>query len=137
MSLRRHRLMVEVNRAYEAGDEERLNTILREWQRSPESVKDEGVGAELIRIIRKIAQAEERIAAIDAEIHEMEDSELSQLKDKVETAEDEGRNLLSEMAEELDEEITNAKAEGYTVLVKLIRKLGAEEGSIRGSHYEQ
>jgi hypothetical protein len=129
---RRHQLMVEVNRAYETGDEERLQILLYDWNRSPESIKDEGVGAELIRLIRQIAQAEERIVAIDAEIAELEASELAEMKARVEQAENEGRDLLAEIAEELDEEITNAKAEGYIVLLRLIRKL--DTGT---SHYQR
>lgn len=120
---RRHQLMIEVNRAYEIGDEERLQAILRDWQRSPESINDESLGGELIRIIRQIAQAEERIAAIEVEILELQSSELAELKAKTERAEDEGHDLFAKMAAELDEEITIAKAEGYDVLVKLIGKL--------------
>lgn len=125
---RRHQLMIEVNRAYEIGDEERLRAILRDWQRSPESIKDESLGAELIRIIRQIAQAEERIAAIEMEIAELQASELAELKARTERAENEGRDLLAKMAEELDEEITKAKVEGYDVLAKLIGKLDTKAG---------
>ena len=57
---RRHKLMAEANRAYEEGDEARLQAILREWELSPESVKGDGAGAELVRVIRKIAQIEQR-----------------------------------------------------------------------------
>src|SRR3990172_7237695 len=53
---RRTRVMAEVNRAYEHGDETRLRAILREWETSPEAVSGEGPGAELVRTIRKIAQ---------------------------------------------------------------------------------
>lgn len=120
---RRHQLMVEVNRAYEAGDEARLQEILRDWQRSPESIKDEGVGAELIRIIRKIAQAKERIVVIQTEIEGLEESELAELKRKAEDAEDEDRDLLAEMAADLEEEIYKAKAEGFDVVVKLLKNL--------------
>ena len=34
---RRHALMIEANRAYAQGDEERLRTILQSWERSPEA----------------------------------------------------------------------------------------------------
>ena len=121
---RRHQVMIEINRAYETGDEDRLQAILRDWQRSPEAVKDEGIGAELIRLIRKIAQVDERLGAIDVEIEAMKVSELAQLRDKVEAAEEEGRDLLQEMADEIEEEIARAKMEGYDVLAKLFRKIG-------------
>jgi hypothetical protein len=123
---RRHQLMVEVNRAYEAGNDVRLQTILRDWQRSPESVKDEGVGAELIRLIRQIAQAEERIAAIDEEIAELQTSELAELKARVERAENAGHDLLAVMAADLDQQIISAKLKGYDMLVKLLRMLDAK-----------
>ncbi|MBS1806815.1 MAG: molecular chaperone DnaJ [Acidobacteria bacterium] len=120
---RRHQVMIEINRAYEAGDEDRLQALLRDWQRSPESIKDKGIGAELIRLIRKIAQVDERLDAIDVEIEAVQVSELAQLRDKVETAEDEGRDLLQEMADEIEEEIARAKIEGYDVFARLLRKL--------------
>jgi hypothetical protein len=49
---RRHELMTEANRASEMGDVARLEAILRDWESSPESVKGEGRGAELVRVIR-------------------------------------------------------------------------------------
>ncbi len=123
--------MVEVNRAYAAGDEERLQNILQEWQRRPESVKDEGIGAELIRVIRKIAQVEDRLAAIETEIEELMETELHQLFVRVREAEDEGRDLIEGMAEEIDVEITSAKAEGYKVLVELLMKMDGRFGRNR------
>ena len=125
---RRHQVMIEINRAYETGDEDRLQAILRDWQRSPESVKDEGIGAELIRLIRKIAQVDERLDAIDVEIEAVKVSELAQLRDRVEAAEEEGRDLLQEMADEIEAGIAQAKIEGYDVLARLLRKL---DGKLR------
>ena len=128
---RRNRIMAEVNRAYEAGDEERLQAILREWQSSPESVKDEGIGAELIRVIRQIAQAEERIATIDEAFDELQNSELQRLRDQIEEAELEDRDLLSEMAKEITAEIAEAKAEGFDVLAELISRLDSRRTAQR------
>jgi DnaJ-domain-containing protein 1 len=106
---RRQRLMAEANRAYEDGNEARLEAILRGWESSPEGVKGEGVGAELIRVIRKIAQVEERLEAIEREITKLKGSGLYQLKLKVEEAEGKGKDLLAEMAWELNNEIFFAK----------------------------
>ena len=105
---RRHKLMAEANRAYEDGDEARLQGILREWELSPESVKGDGPGAELVRVIRKIAQVEQRLQVIDAEIAKLKRSDLSQLISEVEKAEKEGHDLLAEMAARLDQQITDA-----------------------------
>jgi hypothetical protein len=45
--------MAEASRVYEEGDEDRLEAILREWEMSPESGKDDGFGAKLFRVIRR------------------------------------------------------------------------------------
>ena len=107
-SLRQH-LMAEVNQAYEDEDEEGLRAILNGWESRPESIKGEGVVAELIRAIRKIAQSQERLKAIQEEIEALEQTHLYQLKTKVVTAQQAGQDLLAEMASQLDEQITAAK----------------------------
>ncbi|MBM4307840.1 MAG: molecular chaperone DnaJ [Deltaproteobacteria bacterium] len=109
--VRRQRLMAVANQAYEEGDEARLEAILREWETSPESVKGEGVGAELVRVIRKITQVKERLNVIETEIDQLKGSDLYQLKMKVEEAEDEDRDLLDEMTMHLDEQIALARQE--------------------------
>ena len=107
--IRRQQLMADANRAYEEGDEAKLRAILAEWESSPESVKGEGTAAELVRVIRKIAQVENRLRVIETEIAHMEESDLYQLKTKVEAAENEGRDLLAEMASRVKEEIALAR----------------------------
>ena len=103
--LQRERLMAAANRAYEEGDEARLRAILEEYESSPDSVKGDGPGAELIRVIRKIAQAKKRLVEIDEEIEKIEKSERFELKAKVDEAATESRDLLQEMAEALDAQI--------------------------------
>jgi len=49
----RNKIMAEINDAYENGDEDKIRTILEEWEDSPERVKGEGMGSELIRAVRK------------------------------------------------------------------------------------
>lgn len=102
-------LMVQANVAYEKGDSEKLKAILVEWANSPESVKGDGIAAELVRVIRKIAQVEERLRKIYIEIAQLEKSELFQLKEKVEFAEKQGRDLLFEMALIIKKEIDLAR----------------------------
>lgn len=104
---RRQQLMTDANRAYEEGDEAKLRTILAEWKSSPESVEGEGTAVELVRVIRKIARIEKRLRVIESEIIQLEESDLYQLKTKVEAAENEGRDLLSEMTSRVEEEITS------------------------------
>ena len=106
---RRHELMTEANRAYEEGDAAGLEAILRDWESSPESVKGEGPGAELVRVIRKIAQVEDRLKGIDAEIARLEETDIYQLENQVDQAEEEGRDLLAEMAAGVDQQVAEAR----------------------------
>jgi hypothetical protein len=104
--LRRERLMAEANIAFENGDAQKLRQILQEWESSPESVKGEGIAAELIRIIRKIAQVKERLRAIESRVSALKHSDLFQLKERVEESKKVGVDLLECMAQDLDSRIT-------------------------------
>ena len=106
---RREKLMAEVNLAYENGDEAKLRSILADWESSPDTVEGKGVGAELIRVIRKIAQIQKRLTNIDAEIQQLSTSDLYQLKAKADEAEKQGRDLLEEMAAQVEQRIEAAK----------------------------
>jgi len=106
---RRQKLMAEANAAYENGDEAKLRSILEEWESSPETVEGEGVGPELIRVIRKIAQIQRRLSEIDTEIRQLSASDPCQLRAKANEAEDQGRDLLKEMASQVGHQITDAK----------------------------
>jgi hypothetical protein len=108
---RRHRLMAEVNDAYARGDEERIRSILRDWHASPESVPGDGPGAELVRVIRKLAQVDKRLKTIAAELDQLRQGELFKLKQQVEDARTDGRDLLQELGERLDGEIARAREE--------------------------
>jgi len=106
---RRERLMAEVNLAYENGDEAKLRSILADWESSPDTVEGEGVGAELIRVIRKIAQIQRRLTEIDAQIEQLSLSDLYQLRSKANEAENQGRDLLKEMASRVENQIEDAR----------------------------
>jgi hypothetical protein len=117
---RREKLMAEVNLAYENGDEAKLRSILADWESSPDTVEGEGVGAELIRVIRKIAQIQKRLTDIDAEIQQLTASDLFQLKTKSDDAEKQGRDLLTEMASQVKQQIEAAK-ERFASVEKVVR----------------
>jgi len=114
---RRTRLMAEANRAYEAGDAEALHRILNEYQDGADAVEGEGVGAELIRTIRQISQARERLAAIERELATLRQSENALLKKQAEEKEQVGRDLLAELAASVKEQIERAKSE-YDALAR-------------------
>jgi hypothetical protein len=108
---KRHHLMAEVNAAYQRGDEERIRTILNEWHASPDNLPGEGPGAELVRIIRKIAQVERRLKSIADEIVQFRQGGLFKLKQQVEEAHGKGIDLLKQLAERLDHDIVIAREE--------------------------
>ena len=108
---KRHRLMAEINAAYARGDEEAIRAILRDWHASPEGVQGDSPGAELVRIIRKIAQVEKRLQTIASEMDQLRQGQLFKLKQSVEDAQLNGRDLLNDLVEQLDREITEAREE--------------------------
>ena len=115
---KRQLLMAEANKAYELGDEARLAKILTEYEWSPEQVRGEGAGAELVRVIRSISQARGRLAEIEAELQELLRSDLHQLKTRVDEAQQGGRDVLKEMIDKVDDQIAQAKLRLDAVLVQ-------------------
>jgi uncharacterized coiled-coil DUF342 family protein len=114
---RRTGFMAEANRAYEAGDADALQRILDEYQDGADAVKGEGIGAELIRMIRQISQAKERVAAIQRELDTLLKSEIAQLKRDSEEAQQKGRDLLAELATSLRGKIQIVEKE-YAILLR-------------------
>jgi hypothetical protein len=115
----RTRLMAQANEAYSQGDAEALQHILDEFGNSPESVHGEGVGAELVRIIRQIHQAKKNIAAIENELSSLRASEIAQLKRDVEVAQQDGRDLLAELAADVTNRIADARRKHETLTMEL------------------
>lgn len=106
---RRQRAMAELNRAYEECDEERIREILDQWRSSPEHVRGDDTAAQLVRVIREIAQVRKRLDAIKAEAEELARGELYRLKTQVEEAATRGQNLLADIAAQLDARIEQAR----------------------------
>jgi hypothetical protein len=88
--------MADLNDAYSRGDEEAIRSILRDWHLSPEEVQGDGPGAELVRVIRKIAQVQKRLRIIATEMERLQENDLFRLKRQVEEASVDGRDLLHE-----------------------------------------
>jgi hypothetical protein len=117
---RRTRLMTEANRAYQAGDSETLQRILDEYQGGDDAELGEGMGAELIRIIRQISQAKKRISEIEEDMARLRKSEIALLRTDAEKAKELGRDLLTELAANVQEKIQFAR--------KAYEALSAESG---------
>lgn len=106
---RRTSTMAEVNAAYAAGDEAKLRQLLAAWRQSPESVEGEGAGAELVRVIRKIARVQMRLAEIKTQLSNEKDSDIHKLWAEDQALKVErGGDLIEEMARHLDGRIDAA-----------------------------
>ncbi len=95
---RRHGLMAELNQAYSTGDQAKLNKLAADLRHSPDLIGGEGIGDQLVRVIRQIAQIKSRFLELIRERADAEASELFDLRKKVESEMAEGRDLLSQMA---------------------------------------
>jgi hypothetical protein len=106
---RRESLMADANRAFEQGDADCLRRIIQEYEASPESVEGDGVGAELVRVIRKITLVRARLEQIEKEITTLGTSETAKLKAKAEDLVRQGRDLFAELAEHIKGQIKIAR----------------------------
>jgi hypothetical protein len=106
---RRHTLMIEANRAYALGDEQRLRSILLSWQNSPEAVPGSDAEAARLRLLRRISQIEEQLDACAGELEEMQASSLWHLKAMVDEAAATGKDLVADMVRRLKRDILVAQ----------------------------
>lgn len=106
---KRQELMAQANQAYECGDEAQLMKVLTEYECSPEAVKGDGAGPELIRVIRRISQARSRLSEIEAELQELLRSDLHSLKMRVDEAEETGRDIVAEITSKVEAQVQQAK----------------------------
>ena len=105
----RTRLMARANAAYREGDMEALEQILDEWEHRDETSFLAAEGPDLLgQLEQKIHQVRLRLAEIARKIAELKRSERHQLMTRVQRAEQEGRDLLGEMAEDLRGQIRAA-----------------------------
>ena len=106
---RRHALMVEANRAYALGDEERLRLILEAWERSPEAVQGDDPEAARLRLTRRIAQIEAQLEAYASELAALKDSAVWKLKEMVDEAAAKGADLVADTVRRLRRDLMVAR----------------------------
>lgn len=106
----RTRWMVEVNAAYQSGDEARLQKLFEDWENSPESVQGTGTNADLERMVRKIARTKERLKEIQQDMERLKNSFAYGLKMRIRAAKKDGRDLLEEMAQKIARQIERKQA---------------------------
>ncbi len=107
----RKKIMAEVNRLYEAGDEDGLRRFLETAGDRPEAIQGEGVAFDIVRAIRKAAQLRERLAEIESLLEAVREDQWYLLREEVRIAAEEGRDLFAEMAESLKIEIAQAESQ--------------------------
>jgi hypothetical protein len=112
---RRTRLMADANRTYETGDAEELQRILDEYHDGADAVVGEGIGAELIRIIRQISQAQDRLSVIEKEMAVLREGEIARLMQQAEESEQAGRDLLAELAASVREQVERIKQQYHAL----------------------
>jgi hypothetical protein len=106
---RRHALMIEANRAYALGDEERLRRILHSWERSPEAVQGSDREAARTRLVRRIGELDEQLTALNGELDALKDSPTWKLKRMVDEAAAQGKDLIREMVGRLKVDVLVAR----------------------------
>lgn len=106
---RRHRLMIEANRAYAQGDEERLRWILHMWENSPEAVSGNDRDAMHLRLTRRISEIEGQLTELAAAIAELQESSIWKLKTMVDEEAALGRDLIADMVRRLNRDILAAR----------------------------
>ena len=106
---RRHALMIEANRAYALGDEERLRWILDAWEKSPEAVAGDDADAARLRLARREAQIEEQLEMCSAERAALEDTPLWKLKAMVDESARRGKDLVADTVRRLKRDIMVAR----------------------------
>ncbi|MEQ1606324.1 MAG: hypothetical protein ABL999_15795 [Pyrinomonadaceae bacterium] len=95
---KRHDLMAQLNHAYSSGDQDKLNKLVEEFRNSPDLVKGDSTGDELVRAIRQIFQIKARLVALTEEKKVAEASELFTLRNKMVAEMAEGRDMVAQMA---------------------------------------
>jgi hypothetical protein len=107
--LHRNQLMVEVNRAYETGEEEKLALLLEAGADLEAVETGAAMSAERILLIRKIADAKQRLVALEGDAAEITSSELYRLKLRVDNADELGVDLFTDLIMQVDRQITKAR----------------------------
>ena len=106
---RRHALMIEANRAYAIGDEERLRWILQAWAARPEAIQGSDPDATRLRLERRVAQLEEQLALIDGDFDALKETPMWKLKTMVDDAAMQGKDLVRDMVARLKVDIIIAR----------------------------
>jgi hypothetical protein len=95
---KRHGLMAQLNAAYSTGDQTALNKLVEDFRNSPDLVKGDSIGDELVRSIRQIFQVKARLNELKGELKAAKISELYVLREKMLAEMAEGRDMIKQIA---------------------------------------
>lgn len=95
---RRHVWMSQLNEAYSAGDQTRLNKLAEAFRDSPDLISGDSIGDRLVRAIRQIYQVKKRLVEIVVEKEKAENSETYKLRTKAKAHYLEGRDMFKQMS---------------------------------------
>jgi hypothetical protein len=107
---RRTDLMVQVNRAYESGDQRTIERLIEEYGHDPEAIAGDDVGSRIVKVIRRIAQLRRRLDEARHELETLQQSELFQLRQGIEDGEASGDDPLADLAQQLVRELVERRA---------------------------
>ncbi len=96
--LHRNHLMSQANAAFLREDADLLQRMLNGYDPATDSGDDPAPAAQLARLTEQIAQTEQDILSLDAEIEALAASEMADLRDRTVAAALDGRDLLAELA---------------------------------------
>ena len=107
--LRRTALMAQVNVAYERGDQQAIEKLIKEYGQDPEAILGDDVASRLVKAIRRIAQLRRRMGEIQLQMDAMHQTEIFQLKQTIEETEAMGGDPLGDLAKQLMSELSERK----------------------------
>jgi hypothetical protein len=105
----RHKLMIAANQAYEAGAEDRLQTLLSSEANWAELTRQSLSAVDLVQVLRALATTQERLAELEAEIERVRNSELYRLKQRADRAAAIGHNFLLELVDQVERQIRKSQ----------------------------
>lgn len=108
--VRRHQLMAQLNQAYDELDQDKIQSILQEWEGEFHARENLTVGAQLLKAVRQIAQVKSRLQRIQAELEQLENSEMCKLKERVDQMKKNGRDVVHEMVASVQDKINSVKS---------------------------
>jgi hypothetical protein len=117
----RHKLMIAANQAYEAGAEERLQSLLQAETSLAELTRQSLTASDLAQVLRALTTTQERLAEIEAELARVQNSELYRLQQRAERAAAIGHNFLQELVSQVERQIRKSQNRLTTLQAELAK----------------